>query len=435
MSKIKTAYEMAMERIIETRYKPIKQFDDMVDFGDEKDEDLPDFVLDWKKPYKNQDKEIEFVTWQNTTIKPQTAKDLGINVQQVETYHYEENDIIDVYWHGAFEEYNSTCRAARAIIFGLGSNNIRTKLDIKPSRKDINDTTKKELEMLTKHELSKNYIHIYHECLPQDIVPNNSISFSNVCSSEEFSDISTINILNKMREVWVTSRYGKNIMEKNGIKVPIYVVPYGLDQNRYSEKSSPSKINIETNNFILLSIFRWEKYKNYSIMLKAFMNEFSSNDDISFLMVTKHDSSDKIMKDFSSIRDTIDKNNEDLPHIVLYDKIIPEKDMPGLYSFSSAYISLAAKNSSLTFLESSSVGKPVISGKWGVQSDFLTDDNSFLIKNNLDIMQEIQNKMRYVFENYEIAKNKNKNLQNSIKKLSWDNTIKIISERLNQNKG
>ena len=462
MSKIRTAFDLANERIIESNYKPIDFVDDRVDFGTGKDTELPDFILDWKNPNKdiNKNKEVEFVTWDSPVVKPKTPEDLGIKIQKSNTYHYEDNNIIDVFWHGPFEEYNSTCRAARSIIFRLGSENVKTKLDIKQSRKDINDATKKELEIFTKHEFSKNSINIYHECLPQDIsenfVFNNNIAFSNICNSELFSELfsestsintintintmTTITKLNKMREIWVTSNYGKNIMEKNGVKVPIYVIPYGVDQNRYSENSQhsqhsqPFKINIQTNKFIFLSIFKWEKIKNFSILLKSFMNEFNSNDDVSLLILTKHNSLENLMKDFDNIRKTINKNDNDLPHIVLYDKIISEKDMPGLYSFSNAYVSLSAKNSSLTFLESSLIGKPIISGKWGVQTDFLTEDNSFLIKNTQDILEQIQKTMRFVFENYEIAKEKNKKLQNVIKKYSWENTVKLILERLNQNK-
>lgn len=439
MSKIKTAFDLAMERIIETSYKPTDFVDDRVDFGNGKDEELPDFLLDWKAPYKNKDKEIEFVTWDSPVPKTKTPEELGIKIQQPKTYHYEEiNNTIDIFWHGPFEEYNSTCRAARAIVFGLGAENIKIKLDIKPSRKDINDVTKKELEILTKHELSKNYINIYHECLPKDTpedpIFSNSISFSNTCNFELFSEPSNIKKINKMKEVWVTSNYGKNIIEKSGVKIPIYVIPYGVDQSRYSEKSKPSKLNIQTNKFIFLSIFKWERSKNFSLLLKSFMNEFNSNDDVSLLMVTKHNSSEKVMKDFDEIRQSINKSNEDLPHIILYDQTIPEKDMPGLYSLSNVYILLSARNSSLTLLEGSLLGKPVISGKWGVQTDFLTENNSFLIKNSQDIIENTQKTMRYVFENYGIAKDKNKILQDLITKYSWDNTIKLILDRINQNK-
>jgi glycosyltransferase involved in cell wall biosynthesis len=195
------------------------------------------------------------------------------------------------------------------------------------------------------------------------------------------------------------------------------------------------------------------------------MEEYSADDDVSLLLVcraTNHATNDVIFSDFANIRNTVSKSDDELPHIVLYDKPIREYDMPRVYAAADAYVMPSrGEGFGFPYCESACCGLPVIGSYCTGQMDFLNDDNSYLIYPDGKIQSKITGslsslakqcaffedqyfadfgrtgveqtraRMREVQNNYEQAKQKASVLREQIvQKYNWETVIDRAYNRL-----
>lgn len=205
-------------------------------------------------------------------------------------------------------------------------------------------------------------------------------------------------------------------------------------------------------------------------MLKAYLEEFSAEDNVSLLLVTRalnvpdEIGNKLIMDEFEGIKKMIGKKEEDLPHVALYQSPIPERKMPAMYAACNAFVLLSrGEGFGWPYCEASASGLPVIGTDCTGQADFLREDNSFLVTpddyavSNLNSVggfakmakmahfyegqafpvfgtlahEKAKMHMRYVFENEELAKKKNEKLKNEIAlKYNWANSTNVAYERI-----
>lgn len=424
MSKLKTASELAMERIIVSHYKM------------RHDEDDIDYIIE-----QNEKKSIDIVTEENATklilnndnidTDKTEKKDIknvidGLRMQEPQTYHFEYDKMPEILINGNFTSYTSLGRSSRSIAFGLSNKNVMIKIQKIKSDIEINKSTLKEINILENNKINQDFI-IYQTKIND--IKNKNLEDSIIYLYLDNEEIRDIDKLNKCKEIWVYSKYAKNILEKY-IDRNICIFPCGVDINRYNKETK--KLNIDLKNFVFLSIFNWEDDSGYDNILKSYLTTFSNNNDVSLLILTKPGLSERIKKDFINIRKDINKSDEELPHIFVYDKTIPEINMPRFYASSNVFVKVANKQGNgLSYLEASSVGLPIIAGNWGNVTDFLTEDNSYLVEKDDDIEEKISNYMREVILSYEQAKEKNDKLIDIIKnKYMWDRIIDNIYERI-----
>ncbi|MAG24402.1 hypothetical protein CMI47_02385 [Candidatus Pacearchaeota archaeon] len=245
-------------------------------------------------------------------------------------------------------------------------------------------------------------------------------------------------------DVWVTSNFCKEVLEEQKIVSNVKVVHPFIDSNLYKEGVESYTFDPPLKKFVFISVFGWSYRKGYDALLKAYFEEFSSRDDVSLLIVSKYQNSPErseiIKNDIQGIIEKIDK--KELPHIARYSKLIPENMMPSIYNACDCFV-LPSRGEGfcLPGAEASLCGLPCITTKYSGVLDFMDDDNSFLVEPdefspmspgkmhvhywdnhvfpNLTSDQfigDLRSQMRYVFENIEDAKKRNKKLQDKLKK-------------------
>ncbi|MAG25688.1 hypothetical protein CMI47_08935 [Candidatus Pacearchaeota archaeon] len=244
-------------------------------------------------------------------------------------------------------------------------------------------------------------------------------------------------------DIWVTSNFCKKVLEEQKVASNIKVVHPFIDSELYNEDVEPYQFEPSLNKFVFVSVFGWSYRKGYDALLRAYFEEFNSKDDVSLLIVSKYQNDpdrSEIIK--SDIQDIIDKfDRKDLPHVTRYSKLIPEKTMPSIYNACDCFVLPSrGEGFGLTFAEGSLCGLPCISTKHGGMLDFMDDDNSFLVEpdelcpmtpgkmkvhywdNHVfpkltsdTFINDLRSNMRYVYENLEDAKRRNKKLQNKLK--------------------
>jgi glycosyltransferase involved in cell wall biosynthesis len=274
-----------------------------------------------------------------------------------------------------------------------------------------------------------------------------------------------------MDELWVPSIFGKKLMQKSNIYPPIYIMPLGVDVDRYKPNCGFMDFGSSMRKFKFLCVSKYSIRKGFDILLKAFLEEFSNEEDVTLLLVTNplqvaagQKGTQLIVEDFNNLKQYIKKPEQELPHVALYTKPINERDMPKIYNSCNAFVLISrGEGFSLTVLEAAACGLPVIASNVTAHTDFLNNNSSFLVEpdgfreakisGHLSGMaklcrfyedqlfpdfsetgiEQTRKHMRFVYENYKVAKDKSEKLRNLIvNNYTWNMAIDKVYNRIRE---
>ena len=237
--------------------------------------------------------------------------------------------------------------------------------------------------------------------------------------------------------LFVTSDWGKSILEKHNIKTPIEVIPLGVDRNIFNEN-----LNSKTDNkYIFLNIGKWEVRKGHDILLELFLKAFPNETDVELWIcaaenTNSYSSSEELQRW---------KSMYNHPRIRVIPGVETQEDLAKLIGLSDCGIyPTRAEGWNLELLETMSMNKPIITTNYSSQTQFCNKDNSFLVEiNNLE--RAFDNKafknqgnwakigyqqkdqfielMRFVYKN---KINTNTEGIKTAKTFSWTNTANLI---------
>jgi glycosyltransferase involved in cell wall biosynthesis len=286
---------------------------------------------------------------------------------------------------------------------------------------------------------------VLHSCIPtfgEETKARYSILYTTVESAsvpEQF-----IESCHKYDEVWTTSDFCKDVLVGAGLRRPIYIVPNSVDSRFYNERAKPHKFRPELKPFKFVSVASWNYRKGFDALLKSYLQTFTSEDPVSLLIVTSYNSDQQGHRKYTvenTIKEFIEKyGGTNPPHIARCGYNITENEMPRLYRACDAFVlPTRGEGFGLPFMEASLCGLPVIATNHSGQTMFLNRNNSFLVDidkmstvgagqtrvhywdgqlfpelNSGEFISELGRLMRYVFENKELAVEKNRSLQSEI---------------------
>ena len=481
MSELKTAYQLASERIIAPNFpkkeaegsKPIMDFIEIPEFSDREDITVEVNGFVDKEGVRSTAKETKLID--KSKIKDHSyIEEVNVNgngVKVVPSQHYNIGDrFMEVYWNGHFFDYGGFARMNRTMVFGLSNRNVRVKTEIEPYLNHVNGATQKELRRMSNIDISPDAPRIFGMTVPMNVTGSNKKILYTMIETSEKVHPDYASKLNMMDEIWVPTEYGKKILQRSNIHPPIYVMPLGVDTSRYNQDSGTMSFGDDMKGFKFVSVFRWSYRKGFDILLKAYMEEFSADEDVSLLLVSRaverpeETGEEIIVSDFNSIKQSVRKSSEDIPHVALYPEIIHERDMPKLYNSMDAFVLISrGEGFALPYIEAGACGIPVIGSNVSGQTDFLNKDNSYLVDpsgyveakvgGNLsnmaklchfydgqvfpnfdqDSINQTRSHMRSVFENRKEAKIKAGRLMEDIRnRYTWNMAVDRVYTRLRE---
>jgi len=476
MGQLKSAWELAMERTVvspeEKRYKTIDQNEY---YGYEQNDDLSiDFVKDWKHPDDKKQKLIENAI----PIDLSEEEREGMNERAEEFFkrHDPEPEIdyekgpklMEVHWGGNFLDYGGFARLNRSMVFGLSDRNVVVKTEVQSYINDINEATRTRIQEMSKVKINPRAPKVVGVTMPMDISHTGyKIIYTMIETSNKIHK-DYAEKLNLFNEIWVPSHYAKDMFIKSGVRSRIEIIPLGVDPTRYRPQESIMDFGQDLKAFKFLSVFKWSYRKGYDILLRAYLEEFSSQDDVSLLLMSRDLSNlkdsgvEKMIEDFQVVVRGVGKAEEDLPHVALYPEKVPERDMPKIYNACNCFVLISrGEGFCLPYCEAAACGLPVIGSNCTGQTEFLTHDNSYLIdpedyqESNLtgsftgmakmsrfyegqefpvfgaEAIKETRKAMREVFEGSETVNQKAKKLrENVVKNFRWEQTLDKVFNRL-----
>lgn len=267
---------------------------------------------------------------------------------------------------------------------------------------------------------------------------------------------------NNMDEIWVPCEWNVEGFRNSGVRVPIYKIPHGISPDFFDDVKAED-INFpgvdRDKTFIFYSIFQWNFRKNPDALLRSYFAAFGPEDDVLLVIKTYVGSGRSVEEESNQIKEVIQRIKNDLglsyyPKIRLVTNPLSTLQVKALHKLGHCYVILPrGEGWGLTTFEAGLAGTPVISTGMGGHMEFMNENNSYPV----DFMEtyvsgmgnfnrwylgnqtwaepsviDAAKKMRQVYSNYGIAKEKALLLQKRIKEeFSWDRVAKLMIDRIN----
>lgn len=246
--------------------------------------------------------------------------------------------------------------------------------------------------------------------------------------------------------VLAISTFVKEVLEKSGVTIPIVVLPLGVDPLMVPK--GVKGVFKSTKKVKFLHISTAKERKGVDILIKAFVNEFSSSDDVS-LIIKSSPGPDNTVE--SIIRENQKKRSPEITHINRAD-LLPEEIAFLVSSSTCGVYPSRAEGFGLPALESMSFGKPVIVTAYSGFLDFCNEKNSFLLNYKIEkavsssivnlgaewaepSVEELQTKMRNIYldvieDNSKMVKDKSLLAFKTSQQFTWKNSAQKLVEFL-----
>ena len=106
-------------------------------------------------------------------------------------------------------------------------------------------------------------------------------------------------------------------MLKSGVKVPLFLVPHGVDPLEFHPRNQRLQIEGIGRRFIFVSVFDFQHRKNPEALLRAYWEEFSAKDQVFMVIKTYGASRFAILSRIQAYKSKLGHGNNTAPLLLL----------------------------------------------------------------------------------------------------------------------
>lgn len=246
-------------------------------------------------------------------------------------------------------------------------------------------------------------------------------------------DPSLVAIKDEVDEIWLPSNHSLNAARRK-IDHRFLIVPYGVDFGIFDPERAIRESIRKRSKFTFVTVCRWTWRKGPELLIEVFSETFKPSE-VDLVMVS-------VVREFPPLP-SVPQN------VFITNRLLNHEELFCLYSSCHAFVlPNRGEARGLPQTEAGALGLPVIATRWGGQTEYLNDSNSFPIeidglvspppetgkeKNNLfanPSKESLKEKLRHVYENYSTALEKAKKLQADLKEYTWKVPAEIVFRRL-----
>ncbi|MHC1745272.1 MAG: glycosyltransferase [Syntrophobacteraceae bacterium] len=197
---------------------------------------------------------------------------------------------------------------------------------------------------------------------------------------------------NRMDEIWVPSEFNVRTFAGSGVaREKLVKVPEGIDVELFRLDADPVPIP-GRRKFNFLSIFDWHLRKGWDVLLRAFMEEFSPEDDVALILKvwsSKGLSVDQLKSEATSFLRQSGLADSLPTNIVFHEENVSAEKLPGIYRAADAFVlPTRGEGWGRPLMEAMLMGLPVIGTRWSGQLEFMNDSNSLLLDCRIESVSE-----------------------------------------------
>lgn len=255
--------------------------------------------------------------------------------------------------------------------------------------------------------------------------------------------------LSSLDRILVCSEWAKRVVEDNGISVPVSVVPLGVDQQIFhiSEEDKKARPYWTRDTTVFMNVGKWEVRKGHNELLEAFCKAFTPKDNVELRMMNDNP--------FIGIQNEIWKQK--YLDSSMGEKIKILHRAPSQHGLRQEFNQIDcgvfpshAEGWNLEILEMMACGANIIATDYSGHTEFLNDDNSYLLRpNGMQIakdgvwfhghgewcsynIDELVALMRKVHENKQTGKlgDKSEAMRATVEKFTWNNSANKLLEAI-----
>lgn len=247
--------------------------------------------------------------------------------------------------------------------------------------------------------------------------------------------------LESMDQIWIPSHFAKDVLIKNGLTAnKIMVIPEGIDPQLFHPLQPKRQDIAEIKGFKFLFIGQYSERKGMPALIKAFDEEFHQTPNV-WLVLSSHFAW-PFEADFNLQRKIQSLDLKSPEKIIIVPNDQSHQKVASLYTSCDCFVSAnRSEGWGLPITEAMACGLPVIVTNFSGQTEYLTEQNAFLLNYELEDINipffkaadgnygqwakpdfnHLKYLMRYVFEHPEEAKQKGLfAAQDMLKNWTWD---------------
>ena len=283
---------------------------------------------------------------------------------------------------GPYLSHSGFSKTNREIALRLSRRGVAVRADVCETKVEVDERTREAIRRLSKTPVPPKTPIVYSMTVPP-VIGNDGprILFTMIETSRGLHK-DYAERMNLASEVWVPTTHMSDLMYEAGVASPVRVIPLGVDPEVFGPGSGRMALPRDARGYRFLSVSWWGPRKGFDILIRAFVTEFSSKDDVSLVISSRaHDGrpSSRIADEIRGIVRATGKT--DRPPVVLHSAATTDRELASLYNACDAFV-LASRGEgfSLPIVEAASCGLPVIATRCTAQATYLDDSNSFLLE-------------------------------------------------------
>lgn len=189
---------------------------------------------------------------------------------------------------------------------------------------------------------------------------------------------------NRMDAVWVPSAFNVTTFVQAGVRADkLRVVPGAIDLIPYDPGCAPLRVD-GARGFNFLSVFDWTLRKGWDALIRAYVEEFGADEDVALILKTHsslgYTGAQMLDAVAAYITNTLGRDLNRIPDIILQDANVPDARMPNLYRAADCYVMPSrGEGWGRPYMEAMAMGLPVIATGWSGQTAFLNAQNSLVL--------------------------------------------------------
>lgn len=290
-------------------------------------------------------------------------------------------DDICCFWEGPIYDAGGYANMNRQYVFNLNDMGVFAKPASYSTLMDVEEEVRHRLNIFSSMNIPISSPKVFATNVPSNHV-GHSIAYT-MMETESRVHPHLAKAMAPSDELWVPSEWNKETFAAGGVDKEIFVMPLGVDTQAYAPRPPSLAYLFTLKKFVFLSVFNWNWRKGFDVMLRAYAQAFTADDDVSLIMVSRYVGQSggmflqRIYDDIKAIKEI---RGNDLPHLVLINAVIPTCVMPFLYNSADAFVLFSrGEGWGLPYCEAAASKLPVIGAYHGGQKMFLNDENSLLV--------------------------------------------------------